>query len=221
MRHSNHHTVLFDLDGTLLDTIGLIVESLRHTLAEHLDWRPDEAALVHGVGTPLTEQLRVHATAAGADAAPGHIAEMVATYRAHNLAHHDETVRAFPGAAALLDDLVGRGLRLGIVTSKPHDFAVHGLTCCGLDHYFPVVIGGDDIPRPKPDPMPVHVALEALGADAEGALFVGDSPHDLLAGRRAGVATAAALWGPFDPALLQREQPSFALTRLSDVARYA
>lgn len=214
-----HHTVLFDLDGTLLDTVGLIVASLRHSLQAHLGLEPATPALIRGVGTPLHVQLRDHAQDAGIALDDPLLEALVDTYRVHNRAHHDATVRAFPGAEALLDGLAARGVRLGIVTSKPRGYAEHGLRCCGLLDHFEVVIGGDEVARPKPDPLPVHMALERLGATADGALFIGDSPHDLIAGRRAGVRTGAALWGPFEAAILAQEEPTYALSSLADVGR--
>lgn len=219
MSTPRHHTVLFDLDGTLLDTIGLILESLRFTFARHFDWAPSDAALARGVGSTLDGQLRDHARDAGVALDDALLAALVQTYREHNRAHHDAHVTAFPGAAALLESLAARDVKLGVVTSKPRAFARHGLEVCGLAGWFPVVIGGGDIPRPKPDPMAVHLALERLGSPADGTLFIGDSPHDLVAGRRAGVSTGAALWGPFDPTVLAQEAPTYTLSALADVGR--
>jgi pyrophosphatase PpaX len=118
-----------------------------------------------------------------------------------------------------LTDLARRGTRLGIVTSKPHGLARHGLELCGLDQHFEVLIGSDDVQRHKPDPAPVHAALAALGTPVEGALFVGDSPYDLQSGRRAGVHTGAALWGPFPLDLLREDDPTHELTTLPQVAQ--
>jgi pyrophosphatase PpaX len=208
-----YHTVLFDLDGTVLDSIDMILASLRHALQTHLDWDPPDPILVRGVGTPLREQFFDHAGEAAqvrGHAAPDEalVAALCATYLDHNRAHHDALIRPFPDADQTLARLKAGGVKLGIVTSKPQGTARRGLRVTGLEHYFPVVIGADDVRNTKPHPEPVFTALEALGVPALGTLFVGDSPHDLHAGRAAGVATAAALWGPFPRATLALAEPS-------------
>ncbi|MCB9547567.1 MAG: HAD-IA family hydrolase [Myxococcales bacterium] len=217
-----YRTVLFDLDGTVLDSIDMIKASLRHALQVHLDWEPADAVLVRGVGTPLREQLWLHAV--DAHEARGHgeppdalVDELVAAYLTHNRARHDAEIRPFPDALATLTTMAEAGLALGIVTSKPHETARRGLRIAGLEHLFAVVVGADDVRRPKPDPEPVHAALAALGATVEGALFVGDSPHDLHAGRAAGVDTAAALWGPFPREALAPATPSHWVETLADL----
>lgn len=214
-------TMLFDLDGTLLDTIGLIKESMRYALERHLGYSPDEAALVAGVGTPLMEQVRAHVRAAGArpDEIDDVIVERVArTYVEHNLTHHDDHVAPYPGVVETLEALRAAGVRLGIVTSKPQATARRGLRVCGIEGEFEVVIGCDDVRRPKPDAEPVRRALADLGAGVEGALFVGDSPHDMAAGRAARVHTGAALWGPFEREALRPTDPSHWLDRVDLLA---
>ena len=208
-----YHTVLLDLDGTVLDSIGMILDSLRHALVTHLGWDPPDPHLVRGVGTPLREQLFDHAGEAAR--ARGHappddalVDVLQNAYLTHNRARHDELIRPFPDAAATLARLEAGGVRLGIVTSKPRATALRGLQVARLEHLFLVVIGADDVQHTKPHPEPVWAALRALDAPAEGTLFVGDSPHDLHAGRAAGVATAAALWGPFPREVLAAAHPT-------------
>jgi len=104
--------------------------------------------------------------------------------------------------------LAERGYPLGIVTSKATFIATRSLEWVGLDQYFPVVIGYDETTRHKPDPEPVLVALERLGATPDRAVFVGDSPHDVHAGNAAGVVTVAALWGPFSHETLAAAHPN-------------
>ena len=96
---------------------------------------------------------------------------------------------------AALDALTHAGLELGIVTSKPHQVARRGLRITGLEEYFQFVIGFDDVVHPKPHPEPVNMALRLSGRGRDEAVFIGDSPHDLIAGRAAEVRTAAALTG--------------------------
>ena len=118
-------------------------------------------------------------------------------YKEHQWAHHDAMVRAFPGVPEMLDALTARGVRMAVVTSKLEPSARRSLDFLGLSRHFECVVGLEATVRHKPDPEPVRYALGRLGAGAGEAAFVGDSPHDVLAGNAAGVATVATLWGPF------------------------
>ncbi len=209
---ARYDTFLFDLDGTLLDTIPLIKASMRHALHQHLAYVPDEPALVRGVGTPLLEQVRTHVRDAGTHVIDDAlVAQIAQTYIEHNLAGHDAQVAPYPGVTETLDALRARGARLGVVTSKPQATARRGLRVCGLEAHFDLVVGMDDVTRHKPDPEPVLHALRRLGVGPERAVFVGDSPHDMHSGRGAGVATGAALWGPFSRADLEPSAPTWWL----------
>jgi pyrophosphatase PpaX len=201
MQPPPYTTVLFDLDGTLIDSIELILSSYRHTLTVHRGSTPSDDVWLAGLGTPLVAQFRAFTDD------EDEIAAMVATYRDHNLANHDAMVRPYPGVRQAVATLHAGGVRLGIVTSKKRDGAERGLRRCGFDGMFEVLVGADDVERHKPDPEPVRRALELLDAPAEGAVFVGDSPHDLVAGRAAGVRTAAVGWGPFPHTALEPHAP--------------
>jgi pyrophosphatase PpaX len=194
-------TILFDLDGTLIDSVELILNSYRHTLRVHRGTIPPDAVWLEGLGTPLKVQFRKFTDD------PAEIDAMVATYRAYNLANHDNAVREFPGVREAVEELSRRRVRLGVVTSKMREGAYRGLRKCGYDGLFEVVVGADDVERPKPDPEPVRHALRLLDVAAAQAVFVGDSPHDLVAGRAAGVQTAAVLWGPFPRSALEPQAP--------------
>ena len=208
-------TCLFDLDGTLIDSIGLIMASFRHTMRTHLGSVPDETRWRAGFGTPLRGQLRAFAQD------DEEAARMVDTYRAYTDAHHDRLLRTYAGIDAGLAALHGAGIRLAVVTSKTHALARRGLERCGLNHYFEVLVGFDDVAEHKPHPAPVLAALERLGAPPGDALFVGDSPHDIRAGRAAGVRTAAVLWGPFSREALARESPHHWLAGPESIADLA
>jgi pyrophosphatase PpaX len=142
---------------------------------------------------------------------------MVNTYRTYNLAHHDALVKPYEGIVEEVRALKSAGKRLALVTSKLKDGAMKGLTLVGLDRAFDALVGADAVTNPKPHPEPVLKALELLGAPAEGAVFVGDSRHDLECGRAAGVKTAAALWGPFDRAHLADLAPDYWLEKPDDL----
>ena len=143
---------------------------------------------------------------------------MVATYRAYNLEHHDALVRPYDGVVVAVRALRCQGKTLGLVTSKMRSGALRGLQVAGLDDAFDVIVGSDEVTNPKPHPEPVLTALERLGAPATGAVFIGDSRHDIECGRAAGVKTAAVLWGPFDRAQLADLEPDYWLERPADLA---
>jgi pyrophosphatase PpaX len=205
-------TVLFDLDGTLIDSVELILRSYRHTLRIHRGYEPPDHIWLSGLGTPLAVQFRRFSDD------PAEIEAMVATYRAYNLAHHDALVRPYDGVPEAVRALKARGKRLGLVTSKTRSGALRGLEVAALGDVFDVVVGADEVANPKPHPEPVLTALARLGASAAAAVFVGDSRHDIACGRAAGVRTAAVLWGPFDRAHLEGLGPDYWLERPGDLA---
>lgn len=184
-------TILFDLDGTLIDSVDLIVDSYAHVFRTHGLVPLSREEILHGIGTPLRT---VFAAMGGG---PAEVAAWTATYREYNLAHHDARVRPYPGAVAMVRALRDGGRRLGLVTSKNRAGAARGLALAGIADAIEVIVGADDVERPKPHPEPVERALTALGMPAAGAVFIGDSVHDIRSGRGAGVTTIGITWGPF------------------------
>jgi len=204
-------TVLFDLDGTLIDSVRLILDSYHHTLAAHgLEARSDDFWLA-GLGTPLRVQFKHWSDD------PVQLEAMIATYREYNLTHHDSMVTAYPGVIPVVRAIRRAGYRTGLVTSKNKPGAERGLKLVGLDTEMELVIGADDVVNPKPHHEPIEVALRRLGEPAEGALYVGDSVHDMESGRAAGVTTAAVLWGPFGREHLAPAGPNHWLERPEDL----
>lgn len=204
-------TVLFDFDGTLADTAELILRSYRHTMTAHLGSCPPDDEWLRGFGTPLDLQLARFARSTQESAA------MLDTYRAYQEQHYDATLRPFPGAVETVNELVERRVRLAIVTSRFRKGTLRGMELCGLLDHVSVLVTPEDVTHAKPHPEPVLRALECLGAQADESLFVGDSPHDMAAGRAAGVRTGAALWGPFPRAALEVERPDAFLERIDEV----
>lgn len=182
--------VLFDLDGTLIDSVPLIVASMQHAFAGR-ERAPTVKEWVALIGTPLEAMIRRW----GEDEAD--VALLRERYKEHQWAHHDAMVRAFPGVPEVLDVLTARGVRMAVVTSKLEPSARRSLEFLGLSRHFEAVVGLESTVRHKPDPEPVRFALDRLEAVASDAAFIGDSPHDVVAGNAAGVVTVAALWGPF------------------------
>jgi pyrophosphatase PpaX len=202
--------VLFDLDGTLIDSIPLLVASMRHAFEGHPN-APSVADWVALIGTPLDGMIRRWAT----DEAD--VARLKERYKTHQWANHDAMLRAFPGVPELLAALSARGVRMALVTSKLEPSARRSLEFLGLSRHFEAVVGIEATERHKPDPDPVRHALRLLGARPEEAAFVGDSPHDVEAGNAAGVATVATLWGPFTREQLVVARPRAWAERVEDV----
>ena len=198
-------TVLFDLDGTLIDSIQLIIDSYHHTLEVHgIPARTDQDWL-DGIGTPLRVQFAEWAHD------EERMEAMIATYREYNIFHHDSRVTVYPGVVEMVRAVRSAGCRTGLVTSKNRVGAFRGLRVAGLEETMDVVIGADDVVHPKPHREPVDLAVALLGADPATTVYVGDSVHDMHSGRSAGVRTAAVLWGPFGRADLQPTAPDYWL----------
>ena len=206
-------TVLFDLDGTLIDSLRLILDSYHHTLAQHgLPARTDEDWL-KGVGTPLTAQLSEWRDKLGT------VEAMIATYREYNLKHHDRMVTVYPGVVDVVRELKQDGIATGLVTSKNRSGALRGLALAQLESLMDVLVCADEVINPKPHPEPVEKAVSLLGADPATTVYVGDSVHDMYSGRAAGVRTAAALWGPFGRADLEPSKPDYWLETPRDLVQ--
>ena len=203
--------MLFDLDGTLIDSVRLILDSYHHTLEVHGLPARSDAHWLAGLGTPLRVQFREWSDD------PEQLNAMVLTYREYNFRHHDHRVTPYPGVVEMMRLLRAHGVRTGLVTSKNREGAWRGLRVTGLDDTVDIVVGADDVRDPKPHPEPVHAALAALRALPGEAVFVGDSVHDMASGRAAGVATAAVLWGPFTRADLEGTTPDHWLERPADL----
>jgi pyrophosphatase PpaX len=204
-------TALFDLDGTLIDSIRLILDSYHHTLTQHnLPGRSDEEWL-KGVGTPLHVQFSQWRES------PEMLEAMIATYREYNLKHHDRMVTVYPGVVEAIREIKAAGIQTGLVTSKNRQGALRGLTLVGLEALMDVLVCADEVANPKPHPEPVEKAVQLLGADPATTLYVGDSIHDMLSGRAACVRTAAALWGPFGRGHLESARPDYWLETPRDL----
>jgi len=202
--------VLFDLDGTLIDSVPLIVESMQHAF-EGRTRAPTVEEWVARIGTPLEGMIRAWAE----DEVD--LAALKERYKEHQRAHHDARVTAFPGVPELLERLAARGTAMAVVTSKLESSATRSLAFLGLAQHFRAVVGLESTSRHKPDPEPVRHALSLLGVAPGEAAFVGDSPHDVAAGNAAGVATVATLWGPFTREQLVAARPAAFAGEVADL----
>jgi len=203
--------VLFDLDGTLIDSIGLIVDAMHHAFDGFTGTIPEDSAWMAGIGTPLFKQLALYARS------PEELELLREKYRAYQFVHHDRVIKEYPGTGAVLENLHARGLVMGIVTSKGDELSRRGLELTGLAKYLPVVISADSVTKYKPEPEPVLLALERLGVSADSAVMLGDSPHDISSGNAAGVRTIGALWGPFTREQIAVAKPTYWISNISEL----
>jgi pyrophosphatase PpaX len=179
--------VLFDLDGTVVDSGGIILASMRHATLTVLEQELSDEQLMSAVGGPgLEAQMRAFA--------PDRVEELVQAYREHNEPLHDG-LESFDGLDEVLVRLKSEGRRLGIVSAKRRRTVELAFARVPLGHLFDVIVGGDETDRQKPDPEPLLLALDRLGAKPADAAYVGDSPYDMQAARAAGVFAVGVSWG--------------------------
>jgi pyrophosphatase PpaX len=189
--------VLFDLDGTLVDTIPLILACYEHTLASHLPgYDPGRHVIIGNLGRSLDDILFDYARAAGVGNPAETSTAMLQTYRSFQRVNLPRLIQPYPGVREALAVLHARGLTLGVVTSKVEWAARETYERYGLGEFLSVHVFHDDTERHKPDPEPLLLAARKGGLDVARTLYVGDAVHDMAAGKAAGMRTIGALWGP-------------------------
>ena len=188
-------SILFDLDGTLVDSIELILGSARHAFIGFAGRVPSDDEWRAGIGRPLQAVLREYTNGDEAEAE-----RLLGRYREYQLEHHDRLLTAYDGVVDTLRALSARGHPMAIVTSKADWLAQRALEFVGISDLFGALVGCDTCVNHKPHPEPVERALALLGEETSNAIFVGDSPHDIQSGVAAGVYTVGATWGAFSRA---------------------
>jgi phosphoglycolate phosphatase len=202
------NAVIFDLDGTLVDTPYVIVQTALAALEERGCAGPTAEAIRATIGLPLTIAF---SGLLGLPEAHGNVQGCVAGYR--RLWRERVVPRSkeflYPGVAEGIAQLHQSGLRLGVATSKAQAGAVAQLEAAGIAQYFEAIAGYDAVSRPKPEPdLALHV-LGKLGVAPEAAVLVGDTTHDLLMARAAGLRAIAVTYGAQGEATLRAEHPPF------------
>lgn len=209
IKENKYDTVLFDLDGTLLNTRELINRSFVHTF-EH--FRPDHVLTDEELDSFFGPSLRQTFSRYSTD--EQEIEEMIQYYREFNVASHDEMVTAFPGAKSLIRTLARKGYKLGVVSSKKTDLVEHGLEIFGMRDKIKVIIGEEDVKNPKPDPEGILEAMRIL--DSKKALYVGDGVGDIEAGKNAGIDTIGVLYSDRKEQILAAE-PTYIIHSLDQI----
>lgn len=209
--------VLFDLDGTLIDTTNLILDCFDHSWQSVCGLSHSRDALIKTFGMPLREAMRLLLASSRGELerVDETVERLLVEYRSFNIANHDALAVGFAGVHPTVSELRRRGYLIGVVTSKSRELALRGLRLCSLDALIDAAVFLEDTDRHKPGPEPILAALDRLNIPANRAAYVGDSCHDMVAGRAAGVRTVAALWGPMARADLECERPDY-LAELPD-----
>jgi phosphoglycolate phosphatase len=203
--------VIFDLDGTLVDTPGVIVETaiaaLRRSGALTIAM-PEPQAIRATIGLPLTVAFSgLLGLSAESPEVQAVVEEYRRLWRANVVPRSAELL--YPGVAEGVQVLRDLGLRLAVATSKVQSGAIAQLEAAGIARHFDVVAGYDAVEKPKPDPQLALHVLERLGAQPERTVVVGDTTHDLLMARGAGLRAVAVTYGAQDEATLLTESPEF------------
>jgi pyrophosphatase PpaX len=205
----NINTVLFDLDGTLIDTNELIISSFLHTLEKYHPNQYKREDVLPFIGPTLTETFMA--------INPVQCAEMIQTYREYNISNHDLIVQEYEGVYETVKTLKEKGYKLGIVTTKMLNVVLMGLSLTKLDEFFEVIVALDHVKKAKPDPEPILVALEQLDSRPDEAIMVGDNYHDILAGKNAGTKTAGVVWAVKGRESIEIHQPDYMLENMRDL----
>ncbi|GEK59029.1 pyrophosphatase PpaX [Marinococcus halophilus] len=205
------NTLLFDLDGTLIDTNDLIISSYEHVLTYYAPDQYSRDDIISWIGVPLADNF------SSISSNPSQVEQMIDTYQSHNLANHETLVREYDGVYDTIKTLHERGFSLGIVTTKRKEAAVKGAEMLGLLPFFSTFVTVDDVTNPKPHPEPLQIAMTQLNARPEETIMVGDSQFDILAGKNAGVRTAGVAWTIKGASFLKNYEPDWMLAKMSDL----
>ncbi len=202
--------LLFDLDGTLSDSVPMIMKSSESTHAKMgLPWNPAE--VVRFIGRPLYET--------GAYFAPGRVEEYIETFREYNTVYLPKMIKPFPGVVSLLAKLQEAGVGLAIVTSRLQWGADWSAEILGIQSYFTAILGVEASDKHKPDAEPALLALEKLGLRPEEAAFIGDAAVDIACGKAAGMHTIGVGWGVGGAALKETAQPEYFVNTVNELGR--
>jgi pyrophosphatase PpaX len=201
---------VFDLDGTVVDSVELIIASFQHAIRVVLGREAGREESIRNVGRPLHEQMVI--------LSPERADELVAVYREFNHREHDRMLSLYDGINDLLYSLDSAGVKLGLVTSKSRYTTQMAFDLTGIESYFDQSVCADESPRNKPLPDPILLCLERLGVGPRDAAYVGDSPADIQAAKAAEVEAIGVTWGVFAAEALEAEKPDRLVHTVSELS---
>lgn len=202
------NTILFDLDGTLLDTNELIQKSFEYTF-EYFGYSFTKEEILQFNGPPLMETF--------SKVNPDLAEEMVKVYRKHNHENHEKYVKLFPNVKETLDVLKENGKKLAIVTAKMRSGVELGLQLTKIKQYFDAIVTIDDVKNPKPHPEPVLKAMSELDVEKDESIMVGDNYHDIESGKNAGIKTVGVAWSVKGEDYLRQFKPTYMIDDMKDL----
>lgn len=205
-----YKAVVFDLDGTVVDSVELIVVSFQHAIREVLGREVPREEAVAFVGRPLREQMLMFS--------PAHADRLVEVYREFNHREHDRMLRLYDGMLHLLERLKAAEVKVGLVTSKSRFTTQMAFDLTGIESYFDASVCADESTGNKPSPDPILTCLAQVGVDAADAAYVGDSPADIQAAHAAGTFAIAVSWGVFEVPALVAEKPGLLVHTIPELA---
>jgi len=198
---------VFDLDGTVADTVALIIASYDHALNKVVGHRPDPQQVRTWIGKTLAVTF--------AEGWPDRADELAAVYRQWNRANAHRLITPYPEMDELVADLAAAGIRAGVATSKGREAAEETLQIVGVD--LPVTVAMEDTDVHKPNPQPLLLAAERLGAAGSSTVYVGDAVVDVLAARAAGMDSIAVTWGAGDADALAQAKPTAMASSVAEL----
>ena len=202
--------VLFDFDGTLIDTNELIFKSYRKAFKEVLNRDIDDEEILRLYGRPLYGSLMEYGE-------PGEMLYKV--YREFNETQHDNLAKPFDGVYEGVQKISDKGYKMGIVTSKRMHLVKRGLDLIGIAKFFDVIITPDDTQKGKPDPEPILLGCEKLGVLPEETIYVGDSVFDMQAAKAAGTQLCAVKYALTSHQNLLEFKPEFFVNSIAELAK--
>lgn len=203
--------ILFDLDGTIIDTNELILTSFDYVLNNYLELNIGREEILESFGIPLKDVMNHYAKERAK--------ELVDEYIRYSLDSHDKYIKSYNHVEEGLIKLKNKGLKIAIVTSKRRGTALRGLNCFDLEKYFDVIITPEDSKKHKPDGEPVLRACEALNVNPDETIMVGDSHNDILCGKNAGSKTCLVNYTALDVEKIKAYKPDFTIDRIEDIIK--
>lgn len=201
--------ILFDLDGTLINTNMLIINSFKYVFKENLDLIVEDNEIVQYFGEPLAYTMAKYTK--------DRVEELVEKYVEYSLSIHDEYTESFKGVEEGLIILREKGYKLAIVTSKRRTTALRGLRLFDLEKYFEVIVSPEDTEKHKPEGEPVLKACELLNLKPEEVVMVGDSHNDILCGKNAGSKTCLVKYTALPLEKLLEHKPDYVIDSVEEI----